>query len=292
MIYSLASAVGQVRRSASEMLLPATARKPVARAPCAVLTEALPRRSRRLVRCAELHLLHRHRVWTTRADDGHHDAQGERHRCRRRRRPQRRKELPNAAVLSHFFSLIHHAHRHRYARASRHALSRPVLTPRAQVFTTLYSIFRNPTMKLKPMQWAGVIAVFIGLGCEVMEKARRATVRPGRRRAVMGPLGRIGTLEAAHPLHPEGMALALHNPPESGGSRPEPHKPPHRSPPVAASPPRRRSAQRRSRRPPVVAPSTRRSPRCSRSRRTTTRTTRSSCSRSVRPAADRRLRRQ
>ena len=26
-------------------------------------------------------------------------------------------------------------------------------------------------MHLKPMQWAGVIAVFIGLGCEVLEKA-------------------------------------------------------------------------------------------------------------------------
>jgi len=45
------------------------------------------------------------------------------------------------------------------------------VTTTRKVFTTLYSIFRNPAMHLKPMQWAGVIAVFVGLGCEVLEKA-------------------------------------------------------------------------------------------------------------------------
>ena len=45
------------------------------------------------------------------------------------------------------------------------------VTTTRKVFTTLYSIFRNPAMHLKPMQWAGIVAVFIGLGCEVLEKA-------------------------------------------------------------------------------------------------------------------------
>ena len=44
------------------------------------------------------------------------------------------------------------------------------VTTTRKIFTTLYSVFRNPANHLSGMQWGGCGMVFVGLLCEVVEK--------------------------------------------------------------------------------------------------------------------------
>jgi len=44
------------------------------------------------------------------------------------------------------------------------------VTTTRKIFTTLYSVFRNPANHLSIMQWGGCGMVFVGLLCEVVEK--------------------------------------------------------------------------------------------------------------------------
>ena len=40
------------------------------------------------------------------------------------------------------------------------------VTTTRKIFTTLYSVFRNPANRLSTMQWGGCVMVFVGLLCE------------------------------------------------------------------------------------------------------------------------------
>ena len=58
------------------------------------------------------------------------------------------------------------------------------VTTTRKIFTTLYSVFRNPDNRLAPMQWGGCSLVFVGLLCEVVEsymcpKKKKQAAPPG-----------------------------------------------------------------------------------------------------------------
>jgi UDP-galactose transporter B1 len=57
------------------------------------------------------------------------------------------------------------------------------VTTTRKIFTTLYSVFRNPDNSLTSMQWGGCMLVFVGLLCEVLEsymcpKKKKAAAPP------------------------------------------------------------------------------------------------------------------
>mmetsp|Transcript_34084 Transcript_34084/g.107197 ORF Transcript_34084/g.107197 Transcript_34084/m.107197 type:complete len:84 (+) Transcript_34084:3-254(+) len=67
-------------------------------------------------------------------------------------------------------------------RQHTHTLSRDMAFKRAspslfqvtttrKIFSTVYSVLRNPSNSLDEMQWAGCTLVFAGLAVELLEKA-------------------------------------------------------------------------------------------------------------------------
>lgn len=65
-----------------------------------------------------------------------------------------------------------HSHR-------RHTLNSGQVTTTRKIFSTLYSIFRNPANGLNGMQWSGTTMVFAGLLGDIARKlAKKAPAPP------------------------------------------------------------------------------------------------------------------
>jgi UDP-galactose transporter B1 len=52
------------------------------------------------------------------------------------------------------------------------------VTTTRKIFSTLYSIFRNPANSLNPMQWSGTLLVFAGLLADIVRKLTAGKPKP------------------------------------------------------------------------------------------------------------------
>ena len=56
--------------------------------------------------------------------------------------------------------------------------------PIVQIFSTVYSVLRNPANSLSPEQWTGCGLVFLGLLIEILEKAfKKAPTTDAKKKA-------------------------------------------------------------------------------------------------------------